>query len=491
MSPTIAHAAPAPSPQLYFPNLLLAADSPAKGQSVQIINSGGGVALTDAVVSIDTTKLAGVASATVVTYDGRPNCTSAATSITCPLGAVTVNADEAGQVLVNLDFTPVTGARPEQKGEVTFTLSGRGRAPVVKTSTVTIAEGVNLTAGPNITEASKPGGQVTIPATVRNSGTTIVHETVLDTYLQFDAFAFSKRFSNCEYAGSRAVCHFNDDLAPGQEYSLSEPMPLSVRADTPAPRSFPSYLNWETAAEAGAWLDDFRAQQPKAGTAGELHLVATPPKMSARAQTQTDIDNSDNWSFATVNVTGDNHGDLAAVGTTVKGDIGTTVIAKVGAKNLGPARVGLSDGAAAQVRVVIPKGTTAVSVPEKDCWPWINGQAAPSGTPLTGAAEYMCATSTWKLDVNETYTWEFGLRIDSAGETAGTITLDTFDDELNKSNNAAQIIVNPAGGLGGGSGTLPITGADVGLAAGAGVALIAVGGFGYLAARRRRSRFVA
>jgi hypothetical protein len=46
----------------------------------------------------------------------------------------------------------------------------------------------------------------------------------------------------------------------------------------------------------------------------------------------------------------------------VTGAVGQTVTAKIGITNLGPARMGLMDGAAAQVRVTVPKGTTVVSV---------------------------------------------------------------------------------------------------------------------------------
>jgi hypothetical protein len=436
-SPTAAHAA-ATSPQLYFPNLVLPIDSTGNGQGLQLTNLGDAIFLHDAVVSIDTTKLAGVASATATEIPGRPKCTTAAGSITCPIGELAVSANNGGQGLFDLAFTPATGAQLDQKGEVTFTLTARDRDPLVKTSTVTIAEGVNLTAGPDLALQSKPGGQVAMPATVRNSGTTTVHETVFDTSLPYDAFTFTKRYSNCGYAGSWVVCRFHDDLLPGKEYTLSEPMVLGTRPDTPAPQTLAAYLHWETAADADTWLQDtFPGGTLTPGSAGDLHLVAKPATLSAQAATQTDPANGDNFAFARISVTGDNRGDLAAVGTTVKGAAGTTVTARIGIQNLGPARIGLSDGAAAEVRVTVPKGTTVVSIPQ-DCWP-SNGQADP-----TGAAEYLCYTNTATIDVGGTYTWDLGLRIDSSGETTGTFTAQAIGNEANPSNNTARIVVNSA-----------------------------------------------
>ncbi|GII24928.1 DUF11 domain-containing protein [Planosporangium mesophilum] len=449
-SPTAAQAAAAPAPRLYFPNLILPGDSTGKAQSVQLANHGDAdLVLQDTVVSIDTSGLAGVASVAPnpYPYDAGTTCTTAATSITCSMGDLIFKAGNGGMGLFDLTFTPVRSAQPDQKGDVTITLTARDQAPLVKTSAVTIAESVNLSSGPGATVQTTPGGRLTLPATVRNSGTATVHRAVFDVSLPWDAFTYTKRYSNCGYADQRAVCHFTDDLLPGGEYTLSEPMGLATRSNTPAPRSFGAYLHWETETDAQDWLNEqFPPGTLTPGTEGELHLVAKPtatgtPGTGAQAQastqTQTDTDSSDNLSFATIDVTGTNRPDVAATGTSVTGAVGTTVNVTVGITNLGPARLGLTEGAAAEVRVTVPKGTTVVSVPAH-CWP-SNGQDNP-----LGAAEYLCYTPLPVIDVSGTYTWTLGLRIDSPGETSATFTVETGVDEANKSNNTAKIIINPA-----------------------------------------------
>jgi hypothetical protein len=142
----------------------------------------------------------------------------------------------------------------------------------------------------------------------------------------------------------------------------------------------------------------------------------------------------------------------------------------------------------------MPKGTTAVSVPEQDCVAARDGKPDYSRTQLTGAPQYLCTTDTNVLEVGQTYRWPFKLRLDVAGPTNGAVAVgDRADDrDPNPTNDTAAIQVNPAagtGGTGGGAGTLPITGGNVGLLAGAGIALITLGAAGYLTARRRRTRF--
>lgn len=88
------------------------------------------------------------------------------------------------------------------------------------------------------------------------------------------------------------------------------------------------------------------------------------------------------------------------------------------------------------------------------------------------------------------WAFEFQLRIDQViADSAGTITIKLAGDS-NAGNNVAKIVVNPAGS-GGGGGGLPVTGASTGIVAGAGVLLLAAGVFGFVIARRRRTRFVA
>jgi LPXTG-motif cell wall-anchored protein len=487
--PATAGAAVAPGVEMSVSNTVVTPDSPGKYQGVALTNNGQDeVLLNHVTVTVDTAGLASVA--TITSADSWAKCTTAGTVLTCEVAEYHVDPIGAPETVVGLDVKPVTGVKLGAVGTFKATLAADGLAPMVKTAKVTIAEGVDLTAGEDLAVAAAPGGKVALPFSVRNSGGTVAHGAVL-SFTKPAVAEFGAKYRNCRYTDWWVLCTFDSDLAAGKEYTLAKPQAFKLRADSPAPRTFNGFYQWATPADAEVdWLDEFRKLNPVRGNGGELRLVEQAPKLRANAQTDTnDLDNAAGF---TVDVTGENVGDDAAVGATVKGTVGSTVPVTIGLKNLGPARIGLFDGVADAVTVTVPKGTTAVSVPNS-CLPMVNGEPDGANPGKPGAAVYQCFTDdTNVIEVGQAYTWQLGLRIDVAGETVGTVSVDPRE-HANRDNDTAKLIVNPAGGTGGGTGDggLPVTGSNAALLGSAGAAMVLLGAFGYAVARRRRTRFVA
>ncbi|MGK5445307.1 LPXTG cell wall anchor domain-containing protein [Micromonospora sp. URMC 105] len=388
----------------------------------------------------------------------------------------------------------VTGkhqATPGQKGELTYAVTSGGRT-VKTSSTVIVAEGVDLQTEPEASVSGAPGSRVGMPAVVHNGGETtsrgaalVVHGDYLSQYVG--------DFSNCRPTDMMgALCTFDEELAPGKTYRLSEELPFQLHEDARTGAVFHGASVWWTKDDWELISRDWQ-QDGEPGKGPKLHLVEQTGAKSLSPQ--TDLDQQNNFTEVSVRVTGDNPADLSAKGATGSGKVGDVVRVSPSFTNLGPAVLEYQDGPL--FRVSVPQGTTAVEV-SGDCQPYIsddkwdpwNGNWGESG-----AREYGCVAS--ETPKGRKYPYEFALRIDKVipGVT-GPVAVRLAGDP-NRKNDHATIVVNPTGvggdtGSGGnGGGTLPITGESTALVAGIGGLLLAAGVGGYVVARRRRTRFVA
>ncbi|WP_422737674.1 LPXTG cell wall anchor domain-containing protein [Micromonospora sp. WMMD729] len=363
------------------------------------------------------------------------------------------------------------------------------------TSRVRVGEGVDLAGGPFTTFTSKPGGKVPVPLVVSNVGA----KTVTGFVAVFDlpySMRTRERFSNCRYSDDHLVsCQFDEEIPAGG--ALSATLNLELARDTYAPTNQSGYAQFMTIAD----FEDLtrvreavgaRAAVPGAGP--KLTLTDAPNR--ARQADQTDVGPGYDYTGWIIKVTGRNGTDLAAIGATLKGGVGTVVTATVGFRNNGPAtldNVSEEWEAATHTLVELPPGTTAVEVP-------LGCELRP------GTRTYQCA-SDMLLVAGKTYTVDFRLRVDKVVPNAkGTVWVNapcecpaggSFTGDIKPANDRATILVNPGqgggdgdGGGGGGGGSLPITGTPTGLLAGLGVLLVAAGLGAHLLARRRSTHIV-
>jgi LPXTG-motif cell wall-anchored protein len=492
-APTWAAPAGPPKLDIDLQNVTVAPNSGGQSQYVVVSSdSADDAQFTGVSVAIDTSGLAGIATATPEFPD---HCQTVGTVTTCTVHDQVVTTGGVGLFPLNVRALP--DARIGQKGTLKLTVSATGTPAASHVSTVAIGEGVDLTnIGEDTTITTRPGGTVRHLPSVRNSGTTAVREAAL--WIGHDyAAVFAKRYANCRYTEHRgAFCVFPGELAPGREYTLSEPLAFDVRPDTFAPSAIGIEYDWMASADVEDSMAWWLAAKPAPGDGGQLRLVPVVKVQASAAQ--TDVNPGDNWGHVYVDVEGDHNTDFAAVGATLHGEAGSTVVAKLGATNRGPATVDRSRAGDAAVFAVItvPAGTTAVAAP-RSCVPLAGDEPDWRHPGAPGASAYQCVTDPL-VTVSETVTWEFSLRIDSRREGAtGTVELlgpPAREPDLDPSNDTAKIVVNPTAGAAGGVGSgpsLPVTGADTAPYAGAGIALVALGGVGYLVARRRRTRFDA
>ncbi|MEU2612353.1 LPXTG cell wall anchor domain-containing protein [Micromonospora sp. NPDC007271] len=387
-------------------------------------------------------------------------------------------------------------AKPGQDGQVTYSLTSGGHT-VKATSTVTLAEGVDLQTEAELTVTGAPGSRVGTPATVRNGSEATSHGAVLAVNGDY-LYEYAGNFSNCQMTDFLgALCTFDEDLEPGKTYRLSENLPFQLDKDVRTGANLHAVSAWWTKDDWELISRDW-PQDGKPGSGAKLRLVEAGTVKSLARQTDPDVMN--NFTEISVQVTGNNPADLSVNGATASGKKGAVVQVRPGFTNLGPAL--LEYQSAPVFRVTIPEGTTAVDV-SGDCQPYTSDEEWDQwngnwGEP--GAREYGCqATETPKGAKN---TYEFGLRIDKVVPNAsGAVTVRLAGDS-NSKNDSAAIVINPAGGGtpgtpgdggqgGGDGGTLPITGSSTGLIAGIGALLLVAGAGGYLVSRRRKTRFVA
>ncbi|MEH0820646.1 MULTISPECIES: LPXTG cell wall anchor domain-containing protein [unclassified Micromonospora] len=394
----------------------------------------------------------------------------------------------------------VTGkhqATPGQKGELKYAITSGGRT-VKASSTVTVAEGVDLQTKPEASVSGAPGSRVGMPAVVRNGGETtsqgaalVLHGDYLSQYVG--------DFSNCRPTDMMgALCTFDEDLLPGRTYRLSEELPFQLHEDARTGAILRGAGVWWTKDDWELVSRDW-PQDGKPGKGSKLHLVEQTGAKSLSPQ--TDLDQQNNFTDISVRVTGDNPADLSAKGATGSGKVGDVVRVSPSFTNLGPALLEYQDGPL--FRVSVPQGTTAVEV-SGDCKPYISDDKWDPwngnwGEP--GAREYGCMASETPKGME--YPYEFALRIDKVIPGVTSPVAARLAGDPNRKNDHATIVVNPtdAGGDGGGGGgdgdgdgdgdTLPITGESTALVAGVGGLLLAAGVGGYVVARRRRTRFVA
>lgn len=488
-------------------DLMLGAGSSGKVASVDLYNtSGADQLLRNFTISVDTTGLAGKVTLEARSYD---NCTRSGSGLTCVTPSFKLPDSPLATYALFFDVRPTAQATAGDQGTLKVSVSAEGLPTQEATGTIAIGDSIDLTTARDLSRTGKPGGTVTFPLAVRNAGRVPARGVVLSHSRSTRNVEYDRKYSNCLYTADQMACVFPEELAPGKEYELAGAITTKVRADAPAPFKYDTYFEWQTRDDAAGYLERLRAQQATTGSGAPLAL--TEKTAAARVQGQTEVKPTDNFAKVAVTIEGSNTADQIAVGGVVRGAVGSTVKAKAGIRNAGPARV---DHSAVykftSMHFVVPSNASIVSAPTKECVAAKNGKRDPATENPVGARELLCWGIS-PIEVGQTVSWEIGLRVDQAEGTAGAVIVEpdsvrgepTLDRDA--SNNRAELVVAlplpPAAGTGGagaarggaGAGTdgLPVTGAQAGTFAAVGVVLLAAGVAGFVLARRRRTRFTA
>lgn len=427
LAPTAAHAAAADGLSLELYDVTAAIGTAGKNSTVVLVNTGDEpVTFPSLTLTADVGDLRGKA-----VLSGGPRCGAEGPTLTCDFPALTVRA-HGYEPLDNLIVRPIEGAQAGDTGAVTVTVG-----ELTGTFDVTLADLVGLAAEPEVGTSGAPGSTATFAPGVTNTGDKPVQGVVFNAGAGSLNVEFERRFSNCLYAPGEFYCTIDDLLEPGKTYVPSEGVPLKILRSAPAPMRTTSGSQYQTAADAVRWVEEFKVRNPEhvAGTGGPLRLVEKPATARLAGGAQTDPEWSDDYTTVNVDITGENLPDEAAVGASARGRVGKVVDVRVGLRNRGPARIDTArmdvPVSYPSVEVTIPSGAAVVSYDDQLCRP-------SNGT-------YHCQFGD--LEAGQKSTALFQLSIDTAGPSTGSVTVTTADywgvpgPDRNRDNNTATITV--------------------------------------------------
>jgi hypothetical protein len=463
-----------------------------------ILFASAPIQLDHSVLTFDFSDIAGFATVANGSQGASSTCTLTAPAVLTCQTPFPLRVDSAVSILPEVVIAPTASAALGDEGILRVTVAADGVAPVSHDARVRTGNPVNLVAGPAAEREAAFGASFTHNLQVTNAGDNAVNGVAV--MLDNDpAFRAGAKFSNCTYLGDwPRTCRFDQVLSPGVTYQVA--LPYVVGLDTLAPSHQFAEFQWLTAADFEDALNQVAAlggDLGEPGPSGTLELTEVPA--FAAQGVDTDVKPSNNWTSLSLSVTGDNLPDLAAVGARLTGGVGDLVTAAVGMKNNGPASVdrGRQGSSVAQVHVIIPPGTTAVTVPQT-CVPEAeNGQVDYQHRGQPGQPRYFCVANSFFLGAGVTETFQITLRIDQViPDAAGTVSIlpGCQCDEVplawdrDHSNNIASIVINPTSAAGDGS-ALPSTGNRVGLIVGLGGLLLVLGAVTVALAMRRRLPF--
>jgi hypothetical protein len=483
LAPAASGRAAAPQIEVFISDVMVAADSPGKAVTV-----AAGVSrfawVENLVLEVDFSGLAGVATVTVDPVDPDVGCQVVGSIATCQLGTVDLNVFTP--LAPEFVIVPAPGAQTGATGSWKATISADGREPSSMESSVTLAEGVDLSVPERHPEVTGlPDNVIPMPLQINNVGEKTVEGVAVLVDSDYPVVA-AKQYSNCTYLeGHLTSCTFDERLEVATDYATHE-APLKLRPDAYSSHRTSFEFLWLTKAEFELFKRPFEPGfLGSPGTGDRLRLVENQSLSARSAPPQTDI-NDDSHASVTVNIEGDNGADLAAIGGSASGAVGQVVTLDLGLHNAGPATIDLirTDDSAGVFDLTMPAGSSLAEMPER-CTAMKQIGDFPVRDPDRGnlLARFIRCSNRSRLFIAGTdWTIPVKLRIDQVitGAT-GTVTVTTSEctacvSDKDSSNDTANVVLNPA---------LPTTGVQTGLIAGSG-ALLAVAGLVFFVVGRRR-----
>ncbi|MEU7876275.1 LPXTG cell wall anchor domain-containing protein [Dactylosporangium sp. NPDC049140] len=416
---------------------------------------------------------------------GPTDCPASGTRISCSL------PDGDSWTTIEVIVEPTGVASGGAHGAVSITAKADNADTTTTTSTVKVVDAPDLAAYTSFTHTNqKPGDKVNIPITVANLGSrdadgltftfTLDHGLIPDSY------------SDCAYATPNkyvtvVTCTTKLNLPAGQLVTLDAGFNATVADDAFGSTN----ATWVVTAQ-GDSPPIPQALLSKAQTRSAGHRLSDgaqvgpiSKKGTVTTQAAPDVNIIDNSMTAGYMV--ENTVDIAAVGTTTTAAPGSTINVPVGGKNTGHGSVRMNGpgNPAFKLTFVVPSGTEVVTVPD-GC----NGEIGPGnyGPGDPGKPSYECYSND-TLYVGETYTVTFGLKVSAALPATGSVSVLSYatdGPDANPSNDKAPVAINVGPPSPSAPPSLPVTGSQTVLIAGAGAAVLAAGAVLFMLARRRR-----
>ncbi|MFJ8013061.1 hypothetical protein [Streptomyces sp. NPDC096339] len=368
-------------------------------------------------LTVDTSKLAGIATVAINGDPSQNKCTSDATTLTC----VSASAD------LDLSVTPVKGGKVGDAGDLTFSAKTEG-ATFAPHSTRVVVGGpeLNIESGSPFA-LSAVGNQSRLPIAFKNRGLIATKDPVvwmrttrgIDTLEKYDNCTYGPAGdSQADKGSTLTICTLEGTAEGGQTYETVEP--LTLKANTRAMNEVVSAQIFE----AG------EAPKPR----GEQTRPSTGKKLTFKPRTSPGGSYDDDLVKHAFTVK--NTADIVAVGSTVKGKAGETVTLDVGYHNRGPAAIADEHTEVVNVGVEIPAGATVTNVPPR--------------CSKVDATRYTCGSGETVLD-DEKGIFRFELKIDKVVEGAkGFVRVGSGQGENephswdpDHANNTADIVLNP------------------------------------------------
>ncbi|MEU4617053.1 hypothetical protein [Streptomyces umbrinus] len=302
----------------------------------------------NAELTVDAAGIDGVA----VVASGADGCRPRMPSFTC---SKRLHPDSEGWNMQELKLRPAAGARAGDSGRLSYTLKPEG-LPAVRGSLTVVAGRPELRVNEGAALRTTAVGETFgVPIVIRNTGDVPARGVVLLIEGTADLSA-ATRHSNCRYAkGADTVqCLLPDAvIAPGETMRV-KPV-LRVRSSRAALAERLSYGAWSFHSSGRHPGPPCCVDDPDPGlTPGQgTPLSLTPDPTGGRGTTFTTTPEP-----TEVKVPVRNTADIEAIGTALRGNVGTTHRIRIGYRNNGPAETG-------EIRTVFiaPPGTEVVRAP--------------------------------------------------------------------------------------------------------------------------------
>ncbi|MEU9418323.1 peptidase [Streptomyces sp. NPDC048272] len=442
LATTPAHAAD-PALPLVGPTALALPLPPATGSpreealvfSLDVPRAGAGFG-GEAVLTVDLSRIAGVATVRENAGGAKEKCAASATALVCTVRGTLPR--------VELSVAAAENAKNGDTAEITVTGTTAG-ATITPTTTKLTVGGPDLVMREMALKRDPlPGESQPLPLAFTNAGTHPAKGVVLELETTRGA-SLVETYDNCRTRTvadvTTALCAVDGDFLPGETYELAGESPLHLKANRNAYSDRLGYGIHPAGDEPKAAQWD-----GKTATGKRLTVAKRAAKAAANAR-GVDLNPGDNrrtFDFQTRNTA-----DFTTAAVSLEGDLGDTLTTAFAFENKGPAwiRAQRAGDSAARTVIVVPEGVRVLRKPAGCTATTADGRER---AEQLGAPRYVCALGD-AVRENERVVYPFDLKVEKTLVNAkGSVTVGDWGANAprphafdpNPANNTAVLVVN-------------------------------------------------